>query len=208
MKKNTIRTALVISCAGDTCSRNKSSCFINFHMCRSILYKFLSGTSFLHTIEHSSISLPKLSSTWHKLCNVRVVLVQEAAMIFPQIFCASFSHKFLSVCCRHYTAGTVWRGCKSVEVCWWFDQLINVDNGEECSPGDQGEVCVRGPQLMQGYLNNPTATAATVDSDGWLHTGLYHLQLQCVIGLLIDWLTDGLIDWPTDWLIDWLCSHP
>ena len=63
-----------------------------------------------------------------------------------------------------------------------------MDNGEECSPGDQGEVCVRGPQLMQGYLNNPTATAATVDSDGWLHTGLCHLQLQCVIGLDLDFI--------------------
>jgi acyl-CoA synthetase (AMP-forming)/AMP-acid ligase II len=35
----------------------------------------------------------------------------------------------------------------------------------------EGEVWVRGPQLMRGYVGNATATAATIDADGWLHTG-------------------------------------
>jgi acyl-CoA synthetase (AMP-forming)/AMP-acid ligase II len=50
-------------------------------------------------------------------------------------------------------------------------RIVDVDGGRELGPGEEGEVCVRGPQVMRGYLDDPEATAATVDADGWLHTG-------------------------------------
>ncbi|ASR04784.1 FadD3 family acyl-CoA ligase [Gordonia rubripertincta] len=43
--------------------------------------------------------------------------------------------------------------------------------GMEIKLGDNGEVLARGDMVMLGYLDNPEATAETIDADGWLHTG-------------------------------------
>jgi acyl-CoA synthetase (AMP-forming)/AMP-acid ligase II len=50
-------------------------------------------------------------------------------------------------------------------------KLVDFASGAEMGPNQEGELWVRGPQVMKGYLNNPEATARTIDSDGWLHTG-------------------------------------
>ena len=50
-------------------------------------------------------------------------------------------------------------------------RIVSVETGEDVAAGETGELLVRGPQVMKGYLNNPAATAATIDSGGWLHTG-------------------------------------
>ncbi len=50
-------------------------------------------------------------------------------------------------------------------------RIVNPETGQDNNATQEGEVWIRGPQVMKGYLNNPEATAATVDSEGWIHTG-------------------------------------
>jgi acyl-CoA synthetase (AMP-forming)/AMP-acid ligase II len=45
------------------------------------------------------------------------------------------------------------------------------DDGKDVPPGEQGEVIVKGYNVMDGYFEDPDQTAETIDAGGWLHTG-------------------------------------
>lgn len=49
--------------------------------------------------------------------------------------------------------------------------VVDPETGAELGADERGEIWVRGPQVMKGYLNRPDATAAILDADGWLRTG-------------------------------------
>ena len=50
-------------------------------------------------------------------------------------------------------------------------RIVDIETGADLPPNAEGELWVKGPQVMQGYLNNPKATAETITADGWLRTG-------------------------------------
>nr|VDC71923.1 unnamed protein product [Brassica rapa] len=50
-------------------------------------------------------------------------------------------------------------------------KVVDTITGLSLPHNKPGEICIRGDQLMKGYLNDPQATAQTIDKDGWLHTG-------------------------------------
>ncbi len=63
-------------------------------------------------------------------------------------------------------ATTVGRNFPDIEI-----QIIDNVTGEYLPAGEQGEVCCRGWNVMQGYYNNPEATAEVIDENGFLHSG-------------------------------------
>jgi acyl-CoA synthetase (AMP-forming)/AMP-acid ligase II len=50
-------------------------------------------------------------------------------------------------------------------------RVVDPETGSDLGPGQAGELWLRGPQVMQGYLNQPEATAQAITPDGWLRTG-------------------------------------
>ncbi|AZQ35536.1 4-coumarate--CoA ligase family protein [Streptomyces cyaneochromogenes] len=64
-------------------------------------------------------------------------------------------------------AGTVGRLIAGTEM-----RIVALDDPDkDLGVGESGEILIRGPQIMKGYLGRPDATAAMIDTDGWLHTG-------------------------------------
>ena len=53
----------------------------------------------------------------------------------------------------------------------YSDTRIVDDNNREVAPGERGEICLRGPNIMKGYWNRPDATAEAIDKEGWFHSG-------------------------------------
>mmetsp|Transcript_1941 Transcript_1941/g.2232 ORF Transcript_1941/g.2232 Transcript_1941/m.2232 type:complete len:105 (+) Transcript_1941:97-411(+) len=49
--------------------------------------------------------------------------------------------------------------------------IADITTGQALPPGSEGELWIRGPQVMLGYLNEPEKTAECLTSDGWLKTG-------------------------------------
>ena len=50
-------------------------------------------------------------------------------------------------------------------------RVVDPETGRDVAPGVDGEIWIRGPQVMRGYLNRPADTHAVLDDDGWFRSG-------------------------------------
>jgi len=78
----------------------------------------------------------------------------------------------VGVNCFSMTNEEAWEKAGSIGRPLMFTEAKVIDEaGQELPPGEVGELCFRGPHVSSGYWNNPEATAAAIDRQGWFHTG-------------------------------------
>ncbi len=65
-------------------------------------------------------------------------------------------------------------------------QIVDVSSGQILGVNQTGEICLRSHANMKGYLGNDKATRDTIDSQGWLHTGITLYTLSHCAVLIVD----------------------
>jgi len=73
------------------------------------------------------------------------------------------------------------------------DASIRDPDNKALPPGESGELCIRGPQVMKGYWQRPEDTANAIDSEGWLHTGDVAIMNEEGYFKIVDRLKDMIL---------------
>jgi acyl-CoA synthetase (AMP-forming)/AMP-acid ligase II len=133
------------------------------------LYQSLLAHPRLDELDRSSL---RLAVTGAAVIPVELVRRMVAELGFETVLTAyglTEATGFVTACRRgdgvETIATTSGRAIDGVEVC------IACESGGEVPRGQMGEIVVRGYNVMQGYFEDEEQTAATIDRDGWLHTG-------------------------------------
>jgi acyl-CoA synthetase (AMP-forming)/AMP-acid ligase II len=120
--------------------------------------------------EHDLSSL-RLAVTGSAMVPVALVERMRAELSFDAVLTAyGLTEAVVATMCRRDDEPeTISRtaGCATAE----FELRVVDAEGRALAAGEDGEVLLRGPNTMLGYLDDPEATARAIDADGWLHTG-------------------------------------
>ncbi|EOD54824.1 AMP-binding protein [Aeromonas molluscorum] len=89
----------------------------------------------------------------------------EVTIAYGQTECSPINHMTAVDCPLDKRVTTVGRAIGHTEI-----KLVD-PSGEMVARGEKGEICCRGYSVMSGYWQDPAKTAATIDTEGWLHSG-------------------------------------
>jgi acyl-CoA synthetase (AMP-forming)/AMP-acid ligase II len=141
--------------------------------------ELLSGvpTMLIAMLDHPRLSVTDLSSVRRILTGGAVVspaLVPRVEAAFGASLSIVFAQTEASPVITQTAPGddpddratTLGRPLSHTEV-----KIVDTASGATVAPEHVGELCTRGYHVMTGYFDNPEATAAAIDADGWLHTG-------------------------------------
>jgi len=125
----------------------------------------------LHTPEFSDVDFSKLKLTLGGGMAVQKSVADEWKKVTGETLIEAYGLTETSpaacinpVTLDHYN-GKIGLPIPSTDIC------IQDDDNQVLATGETGEICIKGPQVTQGYYNRPEETAQVFDNDGWFHTG-------------------------------------
>ncbi len=137
-------------------------------------HMFGAPAMFLFMSQHPDFSGTDLSSIKALLCGgapVPVPLMElygERGIVFCQAYGLTETAPF--ACGLSEEWATLKLGSAGQAPLFTEVRIVGDDN-KPLSAGEQGEICIRGPNVMKGYWNRPEATAEAIDEMGWFHSG-------------------------------------
>ncbi|RKP40357.1 hypothetical protein BJ085DRAFT_18848 [Dimargaris cristalligena] len=139
----------------------------------SIHYAYLVPPIILALARHPAVSQSDLSSLKWVLSSAAPVspaLIEEIFLKHGLVVSQGYGMTELSPATLVTPINNPYRASTGILVSSMEGKIVD-EAGHELPPNEIGELWVRGPNVMKGYLNNPQATAAILDADGFLHTG-------------------------------------
>lgn len=130
----------------------------------------------LFLANHALVDDYDLSSLNYIACGAAPLAEDQALAVIQRIDCPVFQGYGMTEMtpATHWTpdlSDIVKHGAVGVLLPNTEAMIIDTESGAELATHEAGELLVKGPQMMLGYLNDPQATAQTIDQEGWLHTG-------------------------------------
>ncbi|MDX3644126.1 4-coumarate--CoA ligase family protein [Streptomyces sp. MB09-02B] len=120
----------------------------------------------LSTVQHILSAAAPLDARLAAACSARLSL-PPVVQGYGMTELSPCSHLVPLVQAATAPPGTVGKLIAGTEM-----RIVSLDDpGKEVGVGEPGEIVIRGPQVMKGYLGRPQATADMIDTDGWLSTG-------------------------------------
>ena len=148
--------------------------FLSLHQEHGITRSFVAPPIVVALAKHPIVDTYDLSSlqqVFSGAAPLSAELALEAGARIGCEFVQGFGMTEMSPVSHLTPPGAFKAGSVGVTVPNTETKIIDPQTGEALGIGEEGEVCVRGPQVMLGYLGNQAATEAMLEADGWLHTG-------------------------------------
>jgi acyl-CoA synthetase (AMP-forming)/AMP-acid ligase II len=148
--------------------------FLQVHQDHRITRSFVAPPIVLALAKHPLVDAFDLSVLTQILCAaapLKVDLADECAKRLDCEVVQGYGMTELSPASHITPPGWFRPGSVGVTVPNTQTRIVDAATGADVGVGEEGEIWVSGPQVMKGYLNNPQATAAMIDADGWLRTG-------------------------------------